>query len=102
RDLATETRVLAGAVTVLIVIVGVYLAYNANNGLPFVPSYDLKAEIPNGQKIVKGNDVRVGGFRVGVVNDLQPAVKDGKAIAVVSMKLEKTIQPLGKDTIVGV
>ena len=27
--------VLVGAVTVLIVIVGVYLAYNANKGLPF-------------------------------------------------------------------
>jgi ABC-type transporter Mla subunit MlaD len=94
--------VLVGAVTILIVIVGVFLAYNANNGLPFVPTYELKAELPNGQKIVKGNDVRVGGFRVGVVNDIQPAYKDGKSIAVVSMKLEKTMEPLPKDSIVGV
>jgi virulence factor Mce-like protein len=94
--------VLVGAVTILVVIVGVFLAYNANNGLPFVPSYDLRAEIPNGQKIVRGNDVRVGGFRVGLVKDLVPAVKDGKAIAVVEMKLEKTIEPLPKDSIVGV
>lgn len=98
--------VLVGAVTVLIVIVGVFLAYNANNGLPFVPTYDIKAEIPNGQKLVKGNEVRLGGFRVGVISDIKPAVKtvNGKtrAIAVVSMKLEKSLKPLPKDTVVGV
>ena len=33
--------VLIGAATTLVVIVGVFLAYNANNGLPFVPTYDL-------------------------------------------------------------
>ena len=35
--------VLVGAVTVLVIIVAVFLAYNANNGLPFVSTYDLKA-----------------------------------------------------------
>ena len=30
--------VLIGAVTVLVAIVAVFLAYNANNGLPFVPA----------------------------------------------------------------
>jgi ABC-type transporter Mla subunit MlaD len=94
--------VLVGAVTVLIVVVGVFLAYNANNGLPFVPTYELKAELPNGQKLVKGNEIRLGGFRVGVVSDIKPAVRDGKAVALVDMKLEKTIEPLPKDTIVGV
>ncbi|HEX6713636.1 MAG TPA: MlaD family protein, partial [Thermoleophilaceae bacterium] len=94
--------VLVGAVTVLIVIVGVFLAYNANNGLPFVPTYEVTAELPNGQKLVRGNEIRLGGFRVGVVSDVKPGYKDGKAIAVVDMKLEKTVQPLPKDTIIGV
>src|SRR3954469_10988788 len=98
--------VLVGAVTVLIVIVGVFLAYNANNGLPFVPTYEVKAELPNGQKLVRGNEIRLGGFRVGVVSDIKPAVKtvNGKsvAIAVVDMKLEKAVQPLPKDTQIGV
>src|SRR4029079_14048498 len=79
--------VLVGAVTVLIVIVGVFLAYNANNGLPFVPTYELKAELPNGQKLVRGNEIRLGGFRVGVVSDVKPAMRDGKAVALVDMKL---------------
>src|SRR5947207_2945050 len=91
--------VLVGAVTVLIVIVGVYLAYNANNGLPFVPTYDLNAELPNAQKLIAGNEVRVGGFRVGVVDEVRPATRGGKAIAVVHMKLDKSLQPLGRDTI---
>src|SRR3954451_20163755 len=98
--------VLVGAVTVLIVIVGVFLAYNANNGLPCVPTYELKAQLPNGQKLVRGNEVRLGGFLVGTIRDIKPAVvtSGGKsrAVAVVDMRLEKTIEPLPKDTIVGV
>ena len=47
----------------------VFLAYNANNGLPFVPTYQLKADVPSAANLVKGNDVRIGGARVGVVND---------------------------------
>jgi len=94
--------VLVGAVTILIVIVGVFLAYNANSGLPFVPTYELKAQLPSGQKLVKGNDVRVGGFRVGVVSDIKPGYVDGKAVAVVDLKLEKTMEPMSTDTIVGV
>ena len=38
-----SSPVLVGAVTVLVIIVAVFLAYNANNGLPFVSTYDLKA-----------------------------------------------------------
>ena len=98
--------VLVGAVTVLVVIVGVFLAYNANNGLPFVPTYDLKAELPNGQKLVKGNEVRLGGFRVGVVSDIKPAIRkvdgENRAVALVTMKLERRVKPLAKDTMIGV
>ena len=64
--------VLVGAVTLLITIVAVFIAYNANSGLPFVPTYDLKAEVPTGNKLVAGNEVRVGGFRVGVVDEITP------------------------------
>ena len=91
--------VLVGAVTVLVSIIAVFIAYNANAGLPFVPTYDLKAQFPTGNKLVKGNEVRVGGFRVGVVDDIEPATaKNGKAIAEVSMSLDKTVEPLAEDT----
>src|SRR3954464_6496045 len=94
---AIASPVLVGAATVLIVIVGVYLAYNANNGLPFVPTYDVKAELPNGQKLIAGNEIRLGGFRVGVVSDMRPVIENvngtPKAVALVTMKLDASVRP---------
>ncbi|HEY7629250.1 MAG TPA: MlaD family protein [Thermoleophilaceae bacterium] len=92
--------VLVGAVTTLIVIVAVFLAYNANNGLPFVPTYDVWAQLPSGANLVKGNEVRVGGFRVGVVDKIVPQYDPQlkKTIARIHMKLDKSVQPLAKDT----
>ena len=67
-----SSPVMVGAVTVLVVIVAVFLAYNANNGLPFVSTYNLKARVPNADALVKGNEVRIGGVRVGVVKSVVP------------------------------
>src|SRR4051795_12915314 len=86
--------VLVGAVTLLVTIVAVFLAYNANAGLPFVPTYDLNAQLPSGDKLVAGNEVRVGGFRVGSVNEINPstATVNGQqqSVAVVKLKLDKS------------
>src|SRR5205807_379931 len=94
--------VLVGAVTTLVVMVAVFLAYNANKGLPFVPTYDLSAQLPSGADLVPGNEVRIGGFRVGLIDNMRPGrgVVDGKMqnIAIVDMKLDKTIEPLSRDT----
>ena len=57
--------VLIGAATVLVVLVAVFLSYNANQGLPFVPTYTLKVEAPSAANLVRGNEVRIGGTRVG-------------------------------------
>ena len=62
----SASPVLVGAVTVLVTIVAVFLSYNANSGLPFVPTYDLKANLPNAAQLVEGFEVRIGGARVGV------------------------------------
>src|SRR5919202_6526117 len=94
--------VLVGAVTVLIVTVSVFLAYNANKGLPFVPTYDISATLPSGSNLVKGNEVRVGGFRVGVIDRIGTTTKTvaghRKAVATIHMKLDKQIEPLSIDT----
>jgi virulence factor Mce-like protein len=95
----TGSPVLIGAVTVLVTLVAVFLAYNANNGLPFVPTYNVKAELPSGANLVKNNDVRIGGDRVGAVTDIVPVRhKDGSVSAVISMKLEKRVDPLPRDS----
>ena len=96
------TPVLIGTVTMLVIIVAVFLAYNANAGLPFVPTFDVKAELEGGQNLVASNDVRVGGFRIGSVDKIKPGVnpETGRSIAIIHMKLDKTIEPIPKDTTV--
>jgi len=87
--------VLIGAATTLIVIVAVFLSYNANNGLPFVPTYNLRADIPSASGLLRGNEVRIGGARVGVVSKIL-AIKqpDGTVTARLQMKLDKVVEPL--------
>ena len=90
-----SSPVIVGAVTVLVVIVAVFLAYNANNGLPFVSTYNLKARVPNANALVKGNEVRIGGARVGVVKSVVPVqTGDGQVAAELSLSLDKNVQPL--------
>ena len=92
--------VLVGAVTILVSCIAVVLAVNANQGLPFVPTYDVSAELDGGQNLVVGNEVRMGGFRVGQVDKLVPKVdeKTGASIARIDMKLDKKVEPLPRDT----
>jgi phospholipid/cholesterol/gamma-HCH transport system substrate-binding protein len=91
---------LIGAVTTLIVVVAVFLSYNANNGLPFTPTYDIKVQLPEASGLQKGNQVRIGGTRVGVISALSPYQdpKTGRVTAIVSLKLEKNVQPLPANT----
>jgi virulence factor Mce-like protein len=82
-------------VTVLVTIVAVFLSYNANSGLPFVPTYDLKANLPNAAQLVDGFEVRIGGARVGVITDIEAKRRqDGSSYAQVTMNLDKEIEPL--------
>ena len=93
--------VLIGAATTLVVIVAVFLAYNANNGLPFVPTYQLDVRVPNAANLVKGNEVRVGGTRVGLINAIDPVrLPNGRYMAKLSLKLQTSVKPLPKDSIV--
>ncbi len=115
---------MVGAITTLIVIVAVFLAYNANNGLPFVPVYRVSVEIPNGARLVKNNEVRIGGHRVGVVESIEAvhvsqappsaeaaagkvsqapttrASQDTCCVAArLNLKLDKSVAPLPEDSI---
>lgn len=90
-----SSPVIVGAVTVLVVIVAVFLAYNANNGLPFVSTYNLKARVPNANALVKGNEVRIGGSRVGVVKEVKPIqLAHGGVAAELDLSLDKSAEPI--------
>jgi ABC-type transporter Mla subunit MlaD len=110
---------MVGAVTTLIVIVAVFLAYNANNGLPFVPVYRVSVEVPNAARLTNNNEVRIGGHRVGVVESIEPVQSDqsqttaaadpnasettaadtGGVVAQLNLKLDKSAEPLPQDSI---
>ncbi len=96
----TASPILIGAITTLLVIVSVFLAYNANKGLPFVPTYRVTALLPDGAQLVATNDVRIGGFRVGAVDTITPKRRpDGRTYAEVKMKLQKEgVEPLPIDS----
>jgi len=93
--------VLIGAATVLVVIVAVFLAYNANNGLPFVPTYDVWIQTPDAANLVSGDEVRIGGDRVGIIDKIVPqAHRDGSVTARIHVKLETKVKPLPVDSTV--
>jgi ABC-type transporter Mla subunit MlaD len=100
RGALSGSPLLIGALTVLIAIVAVYISYNANNGLPFAPTYEIKAELPEASGLQTGNEVRLSGRRVGVVSSLAPHEDraTGKFTAIVNLKLEKSVEPLAADT----
>ncbi len=114
---------MVGAITTLIVVVAVFLAYNANNGLPFVPTYRVNVDVPNAARLVENNEVRIGGNRVGVVesitavrrnpNQRQGTISDtensidpdtsvdpaGDVVARVGLKLDQDVAPLPQNSI---
>src|SRR5688500_20257320 len=108
---------MVGAITVLIAIVAVFLAYNANKGLPFVPVYRVAVEIPNAARATNANAVRIGGQRGGVNESFEPAVDEpaGQTVAVDSdeghlppdapqhqLKLDRAAHPLPPDPVLRV
>jgi ABC-type transporter Mla subunit MlaD len=91
---------LIGAITTLIILVAVFLAYNANNGLPFVPTYNVKIELPEASGLIPQNQVRIAGTRVGLVTSLTPHQdpRTGRVTAIADVKLEKKLEPLPADS----
>ena len=81
--------VLVGAITLLVVNVAVFLSYNATRGLPFVPTKQLNIELPNGANLLPGNEVREGGYRVGIVSKMKALpLREGKVGALATLKLD--------------
>jgi ABC-type transporter Mla subunit MlaD len=96
---ALANPVLIGAITVLAVIVAVFLAYNANNGLPFVPSYNLHVQVADASELTHGAEVHMGGALVGFVDSVDPArTASGQPIAMLNLKLDRSIGKLPVDS----
>jgi virulence factor Mce-like protein len=87
---AFANPVLIGAMTVLVVMVAVFLAYNANAGLPFVPTRQLKVDIASGSDLAVGDEVREGGFLIGAISGMKPIQLDtGQVGAQLTLSLDQ-------------
>ncbi len=83
----------------LVTIVAVTLAYQANNGLPFVPRYQLHVQIKDAAELTRGAEVHLGGALVGQVSSVDPERNRlGQPIAVMNLKLNRNVEPLPVDT----
>jgi virulence factor Mce-like protein len=74
--------ILVGSMMLIVTVMGVLLSYNANKGLPFVPTYQIFAEVPDAAKLTAGgSEARIGGARVGLVKEIDPLpAQDGKPV----------------------
>jgi ABC-type transporter Mla subunit MlaD len=99
RPGVANNPILVGTGAVLVVLVMVTLSYNANEGLPFIPTYDVKARLDNGgANLVVGNDVRIGGARVGLVSQIVPRRDGEETYAEITMKLDKKLEEIPTDS----
>jgi ABC-type transporter Mla subunit MlaD len=105
---------MVGAITTLIIIVAVFLAYNANNGLPFVPVYRVAADMCDAARLGPNNEVRIGGNRVGVVESIDTIAapagsgcrtvngSSSSTVAQLNLKLDQSAKPIPEDSTIRV
>src|SRR3954471_10119643 len=90
---------LVGTTTLLTVIVAVFVTYNANNGLPFVPTYQVNAMMRDADLLGHNAEVRIGGKRVGLVSAMNARqTGSGRPVVVLRLKLDQEASPLPADT----
>ena len=105
RSSLAGSPTLVGAVTILCAVVAIGLSYNANNGLPFTPTYDVTVQVPDAAGLVPGNEVRIGGKRVGVIEEINAAEPEGdetEPVSELEVALIKALDPLPADSTVTV
>lgn len=90
-----------GVVFGVVLAVATYVSFNANNGIPLVSTYDVTVEVPNADRMIRTNEVRIGGVRVGQVAKVsaEPPVGDGPPYAKLELALDTdTTSKLPLDT----
>jgi len=102
RSSLAANPLLIGAFTALILAVAIYLSYNALQGLPFTPVYEIKVALPEASGLRPSNEVRIAGDRVGLVDHIvaKQDAATGRVVAIAYLKLEKGVEPLPADTTV--
>jgi phospholipid/cholesterol/gamma-HCH transport system substrate-binding protein len=99
RRLAEAIKPIAGIVTIVLLAAFVCVSYNSNHGLPFASSYSINADVPNADRLIKTDEVRIAGLRVGQVSSVNARIApDGQPYAVLGLSLEPAAGPLPINT----
>jgi virulence factor Mce-like protein len=99
RAFAGDTLVI-GLVALAVVAVAVAISYRAQNGLPWASVYRVHADVPDGAKLLKNADVRIGGARVGQVLGIhaEPGQDGRPPFTRLDLALDAGAGPLPADT----
>ena len=99
RRLANYTLVL-GLFALAITAIAVGISYRAQNGLPWIGTYDVSVDVPDAAKLLKNADVRIGGARVGQVLKIepQPAGEEHPPFTRLGIALDPDAGPLPVDS----
>lgn len=92
---------LIGSIVLLFGLVSVYVSYNATRGLPFVTTYEVLVEVPDAARLVEGgSEVRIGGARVGLVQQVtaMPGRGGKPPFSELRLSLDKAREGLPSDT----
>lgn len=89
-----------GLIGTVLLAAAVYISYTANNGLPLASTYHLIVEVPNANRLIRTDEVRIAGVRVGQVASVGAAVAAPGAppYARVGLDLSPSAGPLAADT----
>jgi virulence factor Mce-like protein len=91
---------LLGVVALIVLGAIVYISYTANNGLPLLPTYKVSVDVPNADRMIRNNEVRIGGIRVGQVSSVKamPGAPGEAPYTRIGLKLKPSAGPLPVDT----
>jgi virulence factor Mce-like protein len=104
RDVFTSP-VLVGAILIVVGAIGMVLSYSANKGLPYVPVYEVKFDLPDAAELIVGSgEVRAAGARVGIVKEIEAMRGQGDRppFARVTVALDKEQEGIPVDSTVQV
>lgn len=93
---------MTGIVVSLLVVLVVYVAFNANRRLPFENAREVTVELPSADRLAVTNDVRIAGVRVGQVKRVEAVRGEagGPPTARATLKLEQSVGALPADSVV--
>jgi virulence factor Mce-like protein len=90
---------LFGLVVLALLGAFVYVSFTANAGLPWASTYDVFAQVPNADRLIKTDEVRIGGIRIGQVTSVTAEInRRGKPYSTIGLALNVSAGPLPADT----